>query len=156
GTAKAPITIRSAPGELAIIDGGLRELEEAPATSWEPVKDGAPGEFRSVHEFAAPSARSTDKDGESGGNLWAGGNFADSMITLHRYRFEADLRADNLYWNVPGNTEAGQGIYLGPGVWFNGETHRIHVRLAHTKLAQPDNYAGETDPRKLALVIGID
>jgi hypothetical protein len=152
GTAKAPITIRGAPGELAILDGGLREFEEAPKTAWEPVKGGAPGELRSVHEFAA-----IRKDSDGGRGVWVLGNFADSMIPLHGYRFAADLRADNQLWNVPGNVTPGQGIYVGPGVWFDWETHRLHVRLAHTQVAgQPDNYAGETDPRKLALVIGVD
>lgn len=151
GTAKAPITIRSAPGEVAILDGGLREFEESPAAAWEPVKGGAPGEFRSAHELAA-----IRKDSDGGRGVWVTGNFADSMVPLHGYRFVEDLRTDNPYWNVPGNVEAGSGIYLGPGVWLDWQTHRIHARLAHTKGAQPDNYAGETDPRKLALVIGVD
>src|SRR5262245_42382589 len=37
GTEKAPITIRSAPGELAVIDAGFREFAVAPATAWEPA-----------------------------------------------------------------------------------------------------------------------
>jgi len=152
GTAKAPITIRAVPGELAIIDGGLREFEEAPKAAWEPVKGGAPGEFRSVREFAT-----IRKDSDGGRGVWVLGNFADSMVPLHGYRFEVDLRTDNQLWNVPDNVTPGAGIYVGPGVWFDWETHRIHVRLAHTQVAgQPDNYAGETDPRKLALVIGVD
>jgi len=152
GTEQAPITIRSAPGELAIIDGGLREFEDTPSTAWEPVPGGAAGEFRSVHTF--PAIRS---DADRGRGVWVLGNFADSMVPLHGYRFDVDLRTDNQFWNVPGNVTPGQGVYLGPGVWFDWQTHRIHVRLAHTSLAgQPDNYAGETDPRKLALVIGID
>ena len=48
GTADAPITIGSFPGELAIIDGGLREFAESPATSWEPFAGGAEGEFVST------------------------------------------------------------------------------------------------------------
>jgi hypothetical protein len=152
GTAKAPITIRSMPGELAIIDGGLREFAEAPRTAWEPAPGGAPGEFRSIRAF--PAIR---RDSDAGRGVWVLGNFADSMIPLHGYRFEADLRSDNQIWNVPDKVTPGQGIYVGPGVWFDWQTHRIHVRLAHTRLAgQPANYAGETDPRKLALVIGVD
>lgn len=152
GTAKAPITIRSVPGELAILDGGLREFEDAPRTAWEPVRGGAPGEFRSVHEFA-----DLRRDGDAGREVWVLGNFADSMVPLHGYRFAVDLRAENQYWNVPGKATPGNGIYVGPGVWFDRDSHRIHVRLAHTTLAtQPDNYAGETDPRKLGLVIGVD
>lgn len=150
GTAKAPITVRGAPGEVAIVDAGLREFEEAPKAAWEPVKGGAPGEFRSVGEF-----KGMVKDGDAG-KVRVLGNFADSMVPLHGYRLAADLRSDNRYWNLPDKMAAGAGIYVGPGVWFDGETHRIHVRLAHTELAQPDNYKGETDPRKVGLVIGVD
>src|SRR5215468_10421164 len=53
GTAAAPITIRSAPGELAVIDGGLREFVESPSTAWEPVKGGAGREFQSVSTYPA-------------------------------------------------------------------------------------------------------
>jgi len=151
GTAKAPITIRSAPGELAIIDAGLREFQDAPKTAWEPVAGGAPGEFRSVHAFPEIQ-KSADKER----GVWVLGNFADSMVPLHGYRYDVDLRAANELWNVPGNTKPGEGIYVGPGVWFDWPSHRIHVRLAHTTLARQVNYAGETDPRKLALVLGID
>src|SRR3954463_13132496 len=40
GTKEMPITIRSAPGELAIIDAGHREFFESPATAWEPFPEG--------------------------------------------------------------------------------------------------------------------
>lgn len=35
GTPEKPITIRSAPGELAILDGGFAEFRENPAASWD-------------------------------------------------------------------------------------------------------------------------
>jgi len=41
GTKETPITRRSFPGEMAIIDGGFREFFETPATAWEPVPDAA-------------------------------------------------------------------------------------------------------------------
>ncbi|MEK6233175.1 MAG: hypothetical protein N2C14_00530, partial [Planctomycetales bacterium] len=40
GTAESPITISAYPGELPVLDGGLREFLESPATSWRPVKEG--------------------------------------------------------------------------------------------------------------------
>src|SRR5205085_12156277 len=43
GTAEAPIAIASYPGELATIDGGLREFLDSPATAWEPFRGGAEG-----------------------------------------------------------------------------------------------------------------
>ena len=153
GAAAAPITIRSMPHELAIIDGGLREFEDVPASAWEPAPGGAPGEMQSTKSYTE-LVKPTGDDR----SVWVVGNFADSMIPLHGYRFEEDLRATNEYWNAPGNTTAGAGIYLGPGVWLDWQTHKIHIRLAHTSLiSQHDtNYVGETDPRKLPLVIGID
>ena len=48
GTAAKPITIRSYPGELAIIDGGYREFYERPAECWEPFGGGGMWEYRSA------------------------------------------------------------------------------------------------------------
>ena len=151
GTAQAPITIRAMPGELAIVDAGIREFEDSPKTAWEPAPGGAPGELRSVHAFPAIA-----KDADHGRGVWVLGNFADSMVPLHGYRFDVDLRTTNQLWTVPGNVAPGQGVYVGPGLWLDWATHKIHARLAHTQLNQPANYAGETDPRKLALVVGVD
>jgi hypothetical protein len=62
--------------------------------------------------------------------------------------------------------------YVGPGIWYNGATGRIHTRLAHYtptedigtrtpltlkylphRLHKLESYQGETDPRKLPLEI---
>ena len=42
---------------------------------------------------------------------------------------------------------------MGPGTWYDAQTGHIHIRLQHTHLPGIDNYRGETDPRKLQLVI---
>jgi hypothetical protein len=142
GTADRPITIRSYPGELAILDGGLREFYEAPATAWEPVPGGAEGEYRSTKPYPF------------GGGF---GNFGDSMVPLHRYINFTDLRTKNELWHTGLNDRQDDpiGLYCGPGVRRDPETGRIHVRLAHTLLPGLGKYAyrGETDPRKLPLVI---
>ncbi|MCA9116345.1 MAG: hypothetical protein KDA79_14765, partial [Planctomycetaceae bacterium] len=149
GTESRPCIIRSYPGELAVIDGGLPEFQQSPEMAWEPVKDGAPNEFRSVREYP-------EIDGTAGGTVLLG-RFADSLIPLHGYRYLEDLRSSNEYFSriEAGKTEAGSGIYCGPGVYFNQETRRIHIRLSHTRQAAlgDDNYRGETDPRKLKLII---
>jgi hypothetical protein len=143
GTQDKPITIRSYSGELAVIDGGFREFSEKPADAWQPVTGGAAGEFRSQRPFR---------------NLrQIHGRFGDSMIGLQVYYYIEDLRGER---------------YVGPGIWYNHATGHIHVRLAHyektgliktrTPLTQKylphrlnkfESYKGETDPRKLPLVI---
>lgn len=143
GTAKAPITIRSAPGELAIVDGGLEEFQISPKTAWEKV---AGDEYRSTKSF----------DTLGGSPRFITANILATMTPLHPYKFAVDLRASNVYWNLPKGTEAGTGIYVGPGLWFDPSTKRIHARLTPTPLANQDNYSGSTDPRSVPLVVGID
>lgn len=142
GTAEQPITLRAHPGELAIIDAGIREFYESPATAWEPCPDGAPGEYRSTKTYT------------EGGSY---GNFADSMVPLHRYINMADMRSTNEFWrhDLTDRADDPGGLYCGPGTRRDDKTGRIHARLAHTQLAGlGDNaYRGETDPRKLPLII---
>lgn len=146
GTAEAPITMRAYPGELAIIDGGLREFYDSPADAWEPFAAGAAGEYRSTRSYPELG---------SGAGLNVMGRFAESLLPLHGYNFYGDLQSDNPYWNVEKKTGAESFVYCGPGVWWNAESGRIHIRLAHTRLPGlgNDNYRGETDPRRLPLII---
>lgn len=148
GTVEKPITIRAFPGELPVIDGGLREFFESPATAWEPCPGGAAGEYRSVKAYPDLENRA------AGTNVL--GHFGDSMVPLQGYRFLTDLRSDNVYWNIGSKVGDAGHIYCGPGVFHDAQTGRIHVRLAHTNmkyLPAADNYTGETDPRKLPLVV---
>lgn len=147
GTAEKPITIRSHPGEIAILEGGFREFLDAPARAWEPSPNGI-GEYRSVKKYPL-GAEGARRD------VHVCGNFADSMVPLHGYRFESDFRTEEIYWKLTGNQDPVKGIYCGPGLWFDPADQRIHVRLSHTKyqFLGKDNYRGETDPRKLPLVV---
>lgn len=161
GARGAPLTIRTLPGELAILDYGYREFFEDPDGAWEPVPPsagGIEGEYRSTRTYALGSERRA-----------VGGNFGDSMVPLFRYLSLYDLRSSNEVWypGLENNNYADQrGIYCGPGFLWNPATGRIHVRLAHThnpRLSAPDhldrgagfdsNYTGETDPRNLPLVV---
>ncbi len=165
GTEDKLITIRSFPGELAILDGGLREFFEHPEKAWMPSPDGAPGEFVSTQTYHDADARRAPYQflPASWEPMWgiederplAMGHFADSMVPLHSYRLAIDLRAENELWLGNKNEMRDTGIYCGPGTWFNRQTGRIHIRLAHHQMAglRQHAYRGETDPRKLKLSI---
>ncbi len=145
GTAEKPITIRSYPGELAVIDGGFAEFQREPASAWEPASDGVPGEYRSTKTYK--NIRDVV------------GRFGDSNVGLQTYWYRMDLQAENEMW-IPNPEKFVEPMYCGPGIWYEKETGRIHARLAHTKLELPESahhkviqYRGETDPRKVPLVI---
>jgi hypothetical protein len=145
GTQEKPITIRSYPGELATIDGGLPEFESTPAKAWEPAPDGVPGEYRSTKTYK---------------NLRdVVGLFGDSNIGLQTYWYRMDLQSSNEQW-IPDKDTFVKPVYCGPGMCYDKQSGRIYARLAHTKLEFPasvnykiDQYQGETDPRKLPLVV---
>ncbi|MDA1052633.1 MAG: right-handed parallel beta-helix repeat-containing protein [Planctomycetota bacterium] len=165
GAEGKPITIRSFPGELAMIDGGLREFLEAPATAWLPFAEGAEGEFVSAETYpqfmsrpivnAFPAAGWEPFYGKEDERPLVLGHFADSMVPLHGYRIVNDLRDTSMLWDVDNKFQNDEGVYCGPGLWFNRDTERIHIRLAHTTLEGlgANAYRGETDPRKLPLCI---
>ena len=141
GTEDKPITIRAYPGERVLIDGGTPEFQAAPETAWRPLNDGAGGEYISTRTFK--NIRDVV------------GLFGDSNVGLQTYWHNDDLRAANEMWIVDKQTKAVDPVYCGPGLWYNKQTGCIHARLAHTHIDNPEvaNYAGETDPRKLPLVI---
>ncbi len=147
GTLDRPITIRAYPGEVAVLDGGLREFAERPDQCWEPCPDGVQGEFQSRQTYPGLGG-----DAEHA-NVF--GLFADSYLPLQGYLAHRDLRSDNPYWNLDDKQSKSQSIYCGPGIYYDIATERIYCRLAHTtlKCLGSDNYRGETDPRKVPLVI---
>jgi hypothetical protein len=165
GAEGKPITIRSYPGELVVIDGGLREFLETPATAWLPFAGGAADEYVSAAAYpqfmsrpiltAFPAAGWEPFYGKEDERPLVLGHFADSMVPLHGYRRANDLRDTSMLWDVDNKFQVDEGVYCGPGLWFNRETQRIHIRLAATTLEGlgANAYRGETDPRKLPLCI---
>ena len=147
GEAGQPITIRGYPGELAVLDGGLREFFEKPATAWEPCPDGVIGEFQSTRTY--PDL------GGTADHTNVLGHFGDSMVPLHGYRYRADLQDTSMYWDIKNKVGGEDAVYCGPGVFYDLASGRFHARLAHTTLSGlgADNYRGATDPRKLPLVV---
>lgn len=143
GLPDKPVTIRSYPAEWAIIDGGLPEFLDKPADAWEPVAGGAAGEYRSRRLY--PDLRDFM------------GAFGDSRIGLHVYHHAEDLRAANESWDLqnpddPKNSDI-KPLYCGPGLWYDRADGRIYTRLMPTHVPDIDNYSGESDPRKLPLVV---
>ncbi len=142
GKPGAPITIRAYPGERVILDGGLAEFFDEPAKAWEPFAQGGADEYRSVKAYK--NIRDVV------------GLFGDSHIGLQTYWHTMDLRAKNELWtDDPEKKLMVLPVYCGPGLWYDRDSGHIHIRLAHTDLKTPGlaNYRGETDPRKLPLVI---
>ena len=78
------------------------------------------------------------------------------MTPLHGYRTISDLRSNNELW-LDDKKDHANSIYCGPGLWFNRDTARVHIRLVHHRLdgLGQKAYRGETDPRKLPLVISL-
>lgn len=139
GHPDAPITIRSYPGERAILDGGFAEFTETPAKAWVPLKDG---------EYRSTKAYKNIRD--------VLGMFADSHIGLQTYWHPEDMRSTNEFMiDDPEKKFMVKPVYCGPGLWYDRDTGYIHIRLAHTHGQNPEvpNYSGETDPRKMPLVI---
>jgi len=158
GAPGKPITICGYPGEIAVIDAGLRDFFENPAEAWEPFEGGAEGEYRS--KKPCPDI---GREAHPRRYVYVMGNFGDSMIPLHGYRNLIDLRWPDMYRAFDHGMSTAGGMYCGPGVWYDAQpigsrtygTKKIHIRLAHTKFPAlgDKNYTGETDPRRLRLVI---
>lgn len=46
-------------------------------------------------------------------------------------------------------------VYMGPGLWFDRQAHRVHARFSHTHNNVPGlvDYTGETDPNRVRLAV---
>ena len=143
GSVEKPLTLRSWPDETAIIDGSWPEFSQSPDKAWQPIGDGASGEFRSTKAY--PNVRE------------AIGAFGDSMIGLNSYFHRSDLQATNELidyadWEQSKTTDT-KPLWCGPGLWYDAVSGHIYCRLSHTNVPGLVNYSGENDPRKLPLIL---
>ena len=115
GTASAPITIRSYPGERGIIDSGPQMFRTPGNNDWELV-NAALGEWRSVQSY-------------SGGNLYTYidgiPNYSRGRVGLNIYKSAGPFRATTDVYSGSSSS-----FYIGPGTFPS--SGRVHIRLAKT------------------------
>jgi len=165
GNADEPIIIRSYQDEAAYIDGSVAEFRRPNNDDWLPAS--TVDENAVADEYVSTTTFTDD--------LVNRGAFLDRnpytrLVTYSRIN---DLRADNETFEQifdendprPGpevTDEQGTPrgfrrpwVYMGPGIHFNAETGRVHVRLSHTHNNVPGitDYTGEIDPRRVSLAI---
>jgi hypothetical protein len=170
GTPAHPITIRALPGARVYIDGGgkrLKRFRDLPSTAWLPAGEVGPPDPLELDDEYVSSQQFPSAVVNRGAFL--GTSRYTRLITYGRLE---DLRSkrqtfDKTYGSDPkegpidvvtGKDEDAHGypwVYMGPGLWFNDQTHRVHIRLAPTTNGIPHlrDYEGETDPRKLRLAL---
>jgi hypothetical protein len=145
GTADAPITVQSAPGETTVIDSGPAEFREAGNHDWE-VVDAAIGEYRSVRPHPADSLYAY-VDGIPG--------YDNGRVMLVPYKSAEAFRATSDAY-----VDDKMPFYVGPGVFYDPTDQRIHIRLAKTRdlLAAEARYGrvfvgDRPDPRHYRIVL---
>ena len=147
GSETHPIIIQSNAGEHATIDGTVLQFRRTNNDDWEPASlrdpDADDDEFVSRDSFVLKFPEDKDRVNR--------GAFLDRepytrLITYSRLE---DFRADNQTFDTlllsdprPGPEVTNQEgisrgfkfpwVYMGPGLFFNWDTKRVHIRLSHT------------------------
>jgi hypothetical protein len=145
GTADAPITIQSYPGERAVIDSGPAAFRATGNQDWELV-DPAIGEYRSVREHPSGQVYAYI-DGVPG--------YMNQRVGLVPYKSAEAFRATSDAY-----VDESTPFYVGPGVLFDPDDRRIHIRLAKTAdLRAAEARYGAVfdtdlpDPRRYAVIL---
>lgn len=150
---KTGVTIRSLPGEHAVIDGAREDLRDATGSLWQP--GAVAGEFVTTQAYPTRTDRGAFLD-------------PDRHIRLITYSRLEDLQADNETFGPlqPGHGPDGPEVvadppftkrpwvYIGPGLHQRDDGH-VHLRLSHTHLGIPGvrDYDGPEDPGSMPLAI---
>jgi len=109
GTATAPITIQSYPGEHALIDGGMPDFKDTSNAEWELVDDRI-HLYRSKRTFSGSFVRA-----------W----LVDDDVQLVEYKAKENMESTN-YDSLHGM----EPFYMGPGVHLRDDGH-IYIRLQY-------------------------
>lgn len=127
GTAAAPITIQSYPGEQAVIDGGVPDFRTAPNSEWELV-DGGIQLYRSTQTFT--------------------GSFVHAWLPVDDIQLVEYEVADNLESTNYGPLNGMDPFYMGPGVQLRADGH-IYIRLEYNPNDLTDSAGNPIDPTPL-------
>ena len=111
GSATAPITIQSYPGERAVIDGGIPDFRNTPGAEWE-VVDGSIDLYRSRRTF--PEEFDFVR-------AW----LVDDDVQLVEYESAENLESTNY-----GPLDGLLPFYMGPGLQLRSDGH-IYIRLVY-------------------------
>jgi hypothetical protein len=111
GSASAPITIQSYPGERAVIDGGIQDFKNTPNSEWEIVD--------SVIQLY--KSRQTFLEGFDFVRAW----LVEDDVQLVEYESAQNLESTNY-----GPLNGLEPLYMGPGLQLRSDGH-IYIRLAY-------------------------
>ena len=111
GTAAAPITIQSYPGERAVIDGGVPYFKDTLNSEWELVDSG-------VHLYRS---QQTFPEGFDFVRAW----LVDDDVQLVEYESAENLESTNY-----GPLDGLEPFYMGPGLQLRSDGH-IYIRLVY-------------------------
>ncbi|GIJ59299.1 right-handed parallel beta-helix repeat-containing protein [Virgisporangium aurantiacum] len=166
GSADDPIVIRSYPGEHAYLDGAVRAFRtRANDDDWIPARrvdpDARDDEYVSATVFTGDLVnRGAFLDRNPYTRLLTYSNLNDlraSNETFEPIVDDADPRPGPAATDEDGNPLGHRlpWVYMGPGLFFDQATGRVHIRLAHTHNNVPEvvDYTEETDPRRVPLAI---
>ncbi|MGE0548997.1 MAG: DUF1565 domain-containing protein [Kofleriaceae bacterium] len=145
GTPSQPIVLRAMPGDIVYVEGARA------ATTWERAtgRSAASDEWISRETFDRGVIESTIRGAFSRREPYT------RLLTYSRLE---DLRATNQRSTVATLTPSEQPMawtYMGPGLWHDAETGRIHVRLSPTtnRIEGLADYTGPTDPSEASISV---
>lgn len=126
GTGSAPITIRSYPGERAVIDGGVPFFMDVPNTEWELVNE-------DLHLYRS---RRTFPDASDFVRAW----LVDDDVQLVEYESAQNLESTNY-----GPLDGTKPLYMGPGIQLREDGH-LYIRLVYNPNDLTDAAGAPIDP----------